>query len=177
MSDSDSTEIEKGTENQRENPTLSQRLEKLGETPIKRKPLQLITRTLLLSVSEEFCVICKLPRLNPDPTGLTCNNPKCLVELGKFFVEIKEKIEELSKSLGLKIEEVPGFFSFHEQGLDTIREQVDAIASELNTIAETLGFDQVNRPDRLTELCEMIKNEVTTLRKNIEQLEKKQKTD
>ena len=177
MPDPDSTEIEKGTKNQWENPTLSQRLEKLGETPIKRKPLQLIIRTLLLYVSEEFCVICKLPRLNPDPTGLTCNSSKCLAELGKFFEEIKEKVEELAESLGLKIQEVPGIFAFREQGLETVKEQVDTIVSELKTIAKTLGFDQVNCPDRLTELCEMIKDEVTTLQEVIKRLEKNQKTD
>ena len=36
---------------------------------------------------ENFCLVCGMRRLNPDPTGVTCGNEECLKEVGKLAKE------------------------------------------------------------------------------------------
>ena len=74
--------------------TLAQRIEKLS---LIKKPAPYRTE-----VNQEFCMFCGSPRLDPDPTGVTCNKPQCLAELGKEYLKVIEELEAVKKAVEKK---------------------------------------------------------------------------
>ena len=66
-----------------------------------------------------FCSICKVIRIDPDPTGVTCGNQNCIAKLGERLqaaeeeideneqerTDFKDKITQMAKLLKIKIED------------------------------------------------------------------------
>jgi len=67
--------------------TLAKEIEQLVQKIRILKNQELINP---LSKKQGFCVICKIPRLRPDPTGVTCGNLQCLLILGGDYLVAKE---------------------------------------------------------------------------------------
>ena len=83
--------------------TLSDRLE-----TIFTRASQARERVPLSNV--EFCIVCGKPRLDAEPTGVTCGNQRCIEEAGKIaknkYLEMEldgeEKIMKIAEALGIK---------------------------------------------------------------------------
>ena len=76
-----------------------------------------------------YCIVCKMIRMDTDPTGITCGRLECLEKLGN-------KIEELDELATLKME------------LDWIGEMVLDIARALHL--------EIKNPENVPEICQKI---------------------
>jgi len=91
------------------------------------------------------CIICKNIRLDPDPTGLTCGDTKCLAELGKRVERsneigeekeyLQEKVVEIAKLLGVETIEKKKEETVPEKTRD-IKDILSGVFSELNAILD-----------------------------------------
>jgi len=146
---------------------------------------------------EKFCRICGMSRLDTDPTGITCGNPRCLAGVRKIFLdtieqnrvkdeevkEAKTDIAETKKSLGviakvLKVDildcDLDGSCDEIRREASTIKELLErreAVDERLQDCAVRLGLT-VKAPIDPLVLCEGIAEEILLLKEKIERLEK-----
>lgn len=124
---------------------------------------------------EEFCLICGLIRLDPDPTGFTCGSFQCIEE---FFNQRRETIEFLRKFTGFCEEQ--GFSK--PKDIDNLEEVIrqfgvfDSIMDEIEMAAEELGIETEQKPlwdcDKASDLMKRILDEIANLKNSIGALEK-----
>ncbi|MBU4204832.1 hypothetical protein KKE19_02655 [Patescibacteria group bacterium] len=98
------------SETKGKNPTLAERLtQRLTQLSEKKTPSIF---NLPTEISIEFCTICKTPRLDSDPTGVTCGKSECLSRLGavynRDFNSVKQELFSIANDLGLSPEELTG---------------------------------------------------------------------
>ncbi len=100
------------------------------------------------------CVHCGAVRVRPDPTGLTCGNPRCLAGLLEKFDEFEqgpsgeeEQLRELLVSIAKSLAEKPkGDLSLLElaenidEALTDLRTEQKNLEEMIITIAEKLGL-------------------------------------
>lgn len=99
---------------------------------------------------QKFCIVCGLPRQEPDPTGLTCNQPNCIIRLG---TEYKNSIEER---------------------IDKFK---SVLREKLCDIAVRIGLNLEQLPKDTEEICETISSEIKKIVLAVKDLEEKQKTE
>ncbi|GAF96776.1 unnamed protein product, partial [marine sediment metagenome] len=178
---------EKQTKSQERKSTIVKRIEKLSEriTSSPSPKPKLVTQTELLNphpgFTQESCVICGAIRLDPDLTGLTCGQARCLLELGKNFSELKEEakifddileeLKEIATKLDLgKKEKLPedpkGIFALIQEKIEPIEHAyqylIDA-AGKLGLDTEELSSDTAE------EIHDEIKEKINELKEKLEE--------
>lgn len=114
----------------------------------------------------EFCIICKISRIDSDITGVTCGNPKCLQEVGDMAFnqaesekDIKEREEDLKEN---------------EDRLDKAIEVLNGIYLVLGINQKEIDTDEVGKKcEHLAGMCEAVESKVKDLVEVMLQLNKK----
>lgn len=129
-------DIEK-IENPEEKLTLAQKIARLTTRPVLPSTNPAPKKETCLPINPHggkekitVCEFCGTPRIDSDPTGITCGKPQCLLELGRRW---KEEIES-----------------------DTLDDVIDS----LKEIAAKLEIDNETLSDDAEEICEKIKEKV-----------------
>jgi len=160
--------------------TFSDRLEILFGKIRKKEEMLLRVKEVLAKESKELkkdlpamiskrfsCIICGLPRLDQDVTGMTCGNPACYHELEKKFIKLEEDSEtlhDLAKTAGLLKKD--GEFNALE-----LEGRIEDKTKMAETIAEIAKMIGVNPSQSIEALCEAVKVEIANMEFSLKQIE------
>lgn len=126
--------------------TVAERAEKLAQRlALKEQAPQTQQTTDLLNPHQTnecvtHCKVCGVARLDPDPTGLTCGQPACLIGLGKLFLEMEEnptlsaEIDSMLEELDIDPDSLPNDVVSRGK---TVLTEIKKITSALEKIEET----------------------------------------
>lgn len=172
-------------------PTLSDRLEavldnfenRLEKSALVEEALKAEKGWQFPITDQQFCEVCGLRRLDPDPTGLTCGNISCINEVvgrlredGFLIDSFKEAVEEMrlkTKTSGYIRESVSKVFAEIKKDYEDWSETGGQIRRE---IAPTLGVvaKEENGDDRSTaDICEDIAKEIHNLKSTVDVIERR----
>lgn len=162
--------------------TLAQRITRLTTALALPSPSPTPTRkkTYLpinphgIEESQTFCEVCRSPRIDPDPTGVTCGEPKCLLELGKWWTKegkIRDTIDEVLSNL----KEVAVMLEIDSKTLpddaekicNKIKEKVEPMESafqRLKEVAQNLGLDELHIGDTAEDIGDQIEEIINNLK-------------
>lgn len=111
--------------------------------------------------SKQFCAVCGMPRLDPDPTGATCGNPSCLASVVEGPIEgfdsLQRSICKVGSDHGIEDPGPDEVLSAIDEYLD----EFDKTEGKLNELAVLLelevGAFNLNQPEMVDKISEKVK--------------------
>lgn len=175
--------VQQKPETQEQKLTLAQKIARLttafalpspAPTPTKKEIYLPINPHETKENQMTFCEICGSPRIYPDPTGVTCGNSQCLLELGKQWKE-KEETKELINNVVNTLKEVAAMLEIDNEALpddaeeicNKIKEKVepmDSALQHLKEVAQNLGLDEPDIGDTTEDIGDQIEEIINNLR-------------
>lgn len=107
----------------------------------------------LTAVNKNYCQFCGNPRLDGDPTGVTCGTKGCLSTLGKQWNEAREEKKKFDNALN-NLREIAGMLEISTETLadddvektckriKTRVEPMESALQRLKELAQKLGLDK-----------------------------------
>jgi len=129
---------------------------------------------------ERHCIVCGAFRLEPDPTGLTCGEDKCLALLWREFSKLETEIETINGILEEKTAKARELDDFLRKialwfGIDTQGKEIQEILEAINSVIEekSFGSDWEALQRKLEDIQELgleTEEDWKTLQKEIENI-------
>lgn len=173
-------DIEK-TESQEENLTLTQKIARLTTKPVlpsieptpTKKETSLPINPHGGKEGITVCEFCGSPRINSDPTGITCGKSQCLLELGRRWKEGEIESDTLNdvvcslKEVAAKLEiDNKTLSDDAEEICEKIKEKVEPIGCSFQHLKETaknLGLDELHTGDTAEDIRDQIEKIINNL--------------